>query len=59
MLLAWSGFHVEHRGRRHVPVLHRSLGRFRRDNAIVIGVCLVMIVGALPVGGGLVWWWEL
>ena len=57
MLLAWSGFHLESR-RRHVPVL-QDPGQIRRDNAIVIGVCLLMIMGGLLVGGGLVWWWVL
>jgi uncharacterized membrane protein YedE/YeeE len=57
MLLAWSDFHLESR-RRHVPVL-REPGQVRRDNAIVIGVCLLMIVGGLLVGTGVVWWWEL
>jgi hypothetical protein len=57
MLLAWSGFHLESRRRRYVPV--QEPGQIRRDNAIVIGVCLLMIMGGLLVGGGLVWWWEL
>jgi hypothetical protein len=57
MLLAWSGFHLERRRRRYVPV--QEPGQIRRDNAIVIGVCLLMIMGGLLVGGGLVWWWEL
>ena len=54
MLLAWSGFHLERR-RRHVPVLQEPW-QVRRDNAIVIGVCLLMIVGGLLAGTGLVWW---
>jgi hypothetical protein len=54
MLLALSGFHLEGRRRRYVPV--QEPGQGRRDNAIVIGVCLLMIVGGLLVGGGLVWW---
>ena len=57
MLLAWSGFHLESRRRRYVPV--QEPGQIWRDNAIVIGVCLLMIMGGLLVGGGLVWWWEL
>ena len=57
MLLALSGFHLESR-RRHMPVLPEP-GQVRRDNAIVIGVCLLMIVGGLLVGVGVVWWWEL
>jgi hypothetical protein len=57
MLLAGSGFHLEHRRRRrrHVPVLPEP-GQVRRDNAIVLGVCLLMIVGGLLVGAGVVWW---
>ena len=56
MLLAWSGFHLERR-RRHVPVLPTpTIGQVRRENAIVIGVCLLIIVGGLLVGAGLVWW---
>ena len=55
MLLAGSGFHLEHRRRRHVPVLPEP-GQVRRDNAIVLGVRLLMIVGGLLVGAGLVWW---
>ena len=58
MLLAWSGFHLERRRRRHVPVLQEP-GQIRRDDAIVIGVCLLTIVGGLLVGGGLVWWWVM
>ena len=55
MLLAWSGFHLESRRRRHVPVL-QDPGQVRRDNAIVLGVCLLMIVVVLLAGTGLVWW---
>ena len=54
MLLAWSGFHLESRRRRHVPVLQEP-GQVRRDNTIMLGVCLLMIVVGLLVGGGLVW----
>ena len=50
MLLAWSGFHLESR-RRHVPVL-QDPGQIRRDNAIVLGVCLLMIVMGLLAGTG-------
>jgi hypothetical protein len=53
-LLAWSGFHLERR-QRHAPVLPEP-GRVRRDNAIVPGVCLLMIVVGLLAGTGLVWW---
>ena len=55
MLLAWSDFHLESRRRRHVPVLQEP-GQVRRDNAIVLGVCLLMIVAVLLAGTGLVWW---
>ena len=55
MLLALSGVHLESRRRRHVPVL-QDPGQVRRDNAIVLGVCLLMIVGGLLVGAALVWW---
>jgi hypothetical protein len=55
MLLAWSGFHLESRRRRHVPV-QQEPGQVRRDNAIVLGVCLLMIVVGLLAGTGLVWW---
>ena len=55
MLLAWSGFHLESRRRRHVPVL-QDPWQVRRDNAIVLGVCLLMIVVVLLAGTGLVWW---
>jgi hypothetical protein len=60
MLLAWSGFHLDRHRRRHLPVLQEpTIGQVRRDNAIVIGGCLLMIMGGLLVGVGLVWWWEL
>ena len=54
MLLACSGFHLESRRRRYVPV--QEPGQVRRDNAIVLGVCLLMIVVGLLAGTGLVWW---
>ena len=54
MLLALSGFHLEGRRRRYVPV--QEPGPVRRDNAIVLGVCLLMIVVGLLAGTGLVWW---
>jgi hypothetical protein len=55
MLLAWSGFHLESRRRRHVPAL-QDPGQVRRDNAIVLGACLLMIVVGLLAGTALVWW---
>jgi hypothetical protein len=51
---------VRRRRRRHTPLLPSpSFMQVRRDNAILIGVCTLMILAGLLVGAGLVWWWEL
>ena len=48
---------VRRRRRRHTPLLPPpSFMQARRDNAILIGVSLLMIVVGLLTGAGLTWW---
>jgi hypothetical protein len=48
---------VRRRRRRHTPLEPPpSFMQARRDNAILIGVSLLMIVAGLLTGAGLTWW---
>jgi len=45
------------RRRRHTSLLPlRSIEQVRRENAILVGACTLIILAALLVGAGLAWW---
>jgi hypothetical protein len=45
------------RRRRHTSLLPlRSVEQVRRENAILVGACSLIILAALLVGAGLAWW---
>ena len=52
-----EGRRVNFRRRRHTSLLPlRSIEQVRRENAILVGACTLIILAALLVGAGLAWW---
>ena len=54
--LGRTSVNFRHRRRHTLPLPLPSIEQARRDNAILIGACMLIILAALPVGAALAWW---